>query len=415
MSYPGQRGRDGVKINRSELKEQNGEAQIGAVVEYANSRQYLWYRVNARYGHFLTTERMDGFVVALLPLAMITGEDLYIDGAMSEKLYYNLTNYYMRILCSVIPSLRSVRIVPAQLDSGRTYQSEGGVATGFSGGIDSFCVVADHLRDDIPSAFRITHFIFNNVGAFGKAGTRPGLFHDRYTALSGFPSEAQIDFVKIDSNLDDILPTQVGYVMTITLRNVSAVLMLQKLFSKYLYASSYKYEDCFVGPTNNSGYSDPFTVHLLSTETLECISVGCQYSRAQKTIKVADFEPSRRYLNVCASNKSVGNCSTCWKCARTLLTLEILGKEGFYEGVFDLNAYHRIREQYIVSVLISPHPLLREVAELAKSKDFHFTLLQRAVRLVPKQITNRFVPEFVRRGIKRLMTSPDYPQKVGYR
>ena len=402
-----------MKINAADVRRHNGQIQLGAVIEYANQRKYLWYSVPEQYEGYLTTEKMDGFLVALLPLAMMTGEDIHIDGAISQKLLYNLTEYYMRILGSMIPSLRPVSIVPAHLDSGCSYQSRNGVVTGFSGGIDSFCVVRDHLRNDIPNAYRLTHLALNNVGAFGKRGTE--LFHDRFRELSGFASESQIPFVKIDSNVDSILPREIDYVRVTVTRNVSAILVLQKLFGKYLYASSDKYEDCFVGPTDDSAYSDPFAVHLLSTETLECISTGCQYSRVEKTIRVSDFEPSWRYLTVCARNRGIGNCSTCFKCARTLLTLEILGKEDLYDSVFDLDAYRRIRKRFIAKVLLSRECLLREVAQFAKVRGFEFSVFQRALRLVPKGLLTWLVPGFLRRRIMRLLGGPDYPQNTGYR
>ena len=41
----------------------------------------------------LTIEKHDGFLVGSLLLAMKIGSDIYIEGKLSPKLYYNLTNY----------------------------------------------------------------------------------------------------------------------------------------------------------------------------------------------------------------------------------------------------------------------------------------------------------------------------------
>ena len=170
---------------------------------------------------------------------------------------------------------------------------------------------------------------------------------------------------------------------THTPRNVSGVLILQKLFGKYLYASTFKYEECFVGPSYDMAYSDPFAVHLLSSETLECLSTGSQYSRVEKTARVAEMEPSFRYLDICAASHT-GNCSICWKCARTLLTFEILGKLDLYNRMFDLKAYDQIRNRYIVGILRSKDPLLREVVQLAKEKNFCFNSFHKVVSLLQK-------------------------------
>lgn len=70
--------------------------------------------------------------------------------------------------------------------------------------------------------------------------------------------------------------------------------------------------------------------HLLSTEATDSISTGSQYTRAAKTAQVAEIEPSYRHLDICVepgtSRSGFRNCSRCWKCARTMVTLEALGK-----------------------------------------------------------------------------------------
>ena len=274
-------------IHDSTITESDGKATISARIEYAGREELLWYSVDAKYGRFLTSEKLDGFVVALLPLAMRHREDMKIESAISEKLFYNLTSYYIPIVRAVMPSLRAVRLLPERLDCEETSSCDCGVATGFSGGVDSFAVLADHLFGDVPPSFRITHLVFNNVGSSGS----DALFHSRYSMLSGFPREMGLEFVEIDSNLRDFLgvdPLIKDFMLTHVPRNVSAVLMLQKLFGKYLYASTHKYADCFVGEAYDIAHTDPFAVHLLSTETLDCISTGCQYSRVQKTARVTE-------------------------------------------------------------------------------------------------------------------------------
>jgi hypothetical protein len=158
-------------------------------------------------------------------------------------------------------------------------------------------------------------------------------------------------------------------------------LLFQKLFAKYYYASAYRYADCYLGPTHDLAYTDPAAVHLLSTESLEALSVGCQRSRVEKTARLSDFEASYRFLNVCSDPGAFGvNCSTCSKCCRTLLTLELLGKIDEYGAVFDLSRYSRARDRYIVTLLANPHESFNnEILEFANSIGYRFSRRHRIV------------------------------------
>ena len=373
-----------MRINKIEIIERDNDIRIQSSIEYAGKKQCLWYAVDKRYGKYITTEKLDGFVVGLLLLAMMRKEDMEIDGAISEKLYYHLTTYYMHILKIIIPSLHTINLLPRNLDEGKSYHCQNAVVTGFSGGIDSFCTVIDHLINNQPANYRITHLLFNNVGSHGEwdAVTSRNLFNQRYDMLKPFSKKVGLEFMKVDSNLSELL--HFDFQLSHFLRNLSPVLLFQKLFSKYYYSGAYRYQDCFVGPTYATAYSDPIDIHLLSTETLECILTGSQYSRVQKTIKVSEVESSYKWLNVCVrTDRNWTNCSVCWKCCRTLLTLEIIGKIEKYRGVFDLDKYWKVRNGYIRYVLRHRHnPLHREILEYAKKKGFKFPLAHACIAYV---------------------------------
>jgi hypothetical protein len=316
---------------------------------------------------------------------MKNGEDICIKGAISERLFYNLTAYYVNVLRLAIPSLKKINIIPESLDSGASFPCAGGVVTGFSAGIDSFCTIYDHLISDPPPHFKLTHFVFNNVGSHGQkdyAAARK-LFNSRYELVKGFPQDKGIDFLKIDSNLNELL--KLGFQKTHIPRNVSALLMLQKLFAKYYYTSAYRYQDCYVGETNALAYTDPVAVHLLSTETLECISTGCQYSRVEKTARTAEIAEARHLLNVCITETHDGkNCSTCWKCCRTLVTLEMLGLLEEFDEIFDLDRWRRVRSKYLLYMLsMKGDKLVNEIKEHAKHTHYSFGALLMMVTSLP--------------------------------
>jgi hypothetical protein len=375
-------------INPIELINEDRRTVISSVIQYSGKEEKLWYSVERKYGQYLTTEKMDGFLVVVLPLAMELGEDIVVKGAISEKLYHNLINYHMNIVRLAIPQLKIVKIVPDALDDGKNVDCQGAVAAGFSGGIDSYFTVLHYLLEDgvLPS-YKITHLVFGNVGTHGYGGSGRKAFKSRCELLKGFPEEEGIGFIDVDSNVHDTLKSsiktpRVGS-LYMALRYLSCPLLLQSLFSKYYYAAGYSYKDSYTGEVEDDySHTDPASLHLLSTETLEFILSGAQYSRVEKTRQLVLSGSANRYLNVCDDQPVDGkNCSVCYKCCRTLFTLELLGVIDQFSGLFDLDKWMKVRNRYIVSqVLARGHDYFAiEIREYAASIGYRFPTWQRAL------------------------------------
>jgi hypothetical protein len=384
-------------IQSPEIIEKADVAILQSIIEYGGKQEKLWYSVDRKYGQYLTSEKLDAFVVGILPLAMELGEDITVKGSISEKLYHNLTNYYINIAHIAIPSRKVIKIIPDSLDDGKNYGCEGAVGTGFSGGIDSFFTILQYLvAKDVPPHYKITHLVFSNVGAQGAfASVRMSngsldferarkLFNFKYELLKGLPEEMGVDFVKIDSNLSDVL--NMRYQTSYQSRTLSCPLLLQKLFSKYYFASGYSYHDTWIKETPDLTHTDPASVHLLSTETLECISSGAQFTRVEKTKLLAQSGIADKLLNVCNDTTAQGkNCSICQKCCRTLITLELLGVIDKFDGVFDLKKWRKHRNPYIVSNVLrkGQDGLGPEIKEYADKIGYSFPVWQRLMAREP--------------------------------
>ncbi|WP_404362235.1 hypothetical protein [Marinobacter sp.] len=365
-----------MKIGKLHLKEDDKLTIASVEVEFSQGNQKLWYSIDKSFSHLIST-KSDSFLLALLIPAMANGEDIYIEGTVSEVLLHNLSSTYQKILKLTMPSLNLIKIHPTTASSERDERPKG-VATGFSGGIDSYCVLSDHFHSDVSDSFKITHLLFNNVGSHGTGGEK--LFHERYQDLLPVTESLGLPFLMIDSNLDSFYGKNFFFAQTHTPRNVSVALLLQNGISSYFYASSVSYKEAFVGKTEKIAYSDSISLPLLKTETLEPISTSSQYTRVEKTLKVANIPESYYSLDICVrprSDTDFKNCGSCWKCLRTLVTLEIAGLLDRYSKVFDLYTYGNNREQYMSKLLGSKDLMHIEVIEFADENGFLFPAISR--------------------------------------
>lgn len=336
-------------------------------VESARKTDVLWYSVPESFGHLLT-DSSDAALVGLLAPAMAQGESVTVEGEVSERLAYNVSQRLQRLLQHVMPFLHCVDVRLGQTCCAWPQRAPG-VATGFSGGIDSYCVLADHFYSDVPQGFRITHLLFNNVGALWG-----GVFNTKYNRLLALAEHLGLPLVGIDSNLSSFYDSTLHFQQTHTLRNASVALVLQGGIGRFMYASGYNYSQAWVGISHDTAHVDTILLPLLSTESLDAFSVGAEYTRVEKTLRVAEIEESHGTLDVCVGQNTseYTNCSICGKCLRTLATLDIAGHLEEYSSQFDMDAYRRRRYKYFATLLSSRDPLLREIVHFARAREYAF-------------------------------------------
>jgi hypothetical protein len=376
-----------MRIGIPQLAERDGLVRAEVDFDSAAGRTTLWFGVAPAYTAALATERADGFLVALLLLAMQSGEDIRVDAPVSTRLLYNLRHHYQPLVGHVLPQLRPVRI-DAEADH-TPLATAGGVGTGFSAGVDSFSVIRDHFVEPVPPGFRLTHLTFHNVGSHGvrDPARARALFHARHAEIARYPHSVGLPFIAVDSNLSDIL--RLDFEQTHTTRNLAVALVMQKLLRRFYYASTFYYRDTVVRPYYDSAVVDPIAVPLLATDTLDLIATGSQYTRVEKTRLITTVPGIEHALNVCARGRGDGrNCSHCIKCCRTLFTLELLGQVERFGACFDLDVWRRERNRYITTSLLAPHPkhLTREILAHMHAIGYRLTPRQHATALLLRAV-----------------------------
>jgi len=326
-----------------------------------DENQTLWYSFPLVYKDYLVTENCDAFLVGLLHHAMSLGEDIHIEGNISSRLFYTLNNYLIPAFVLSNAINKNIKITAKHLNDDNLNES-GKCSTGISCGIDSLATIATHT--DLHPSFQISHLVYLNAGSHGDFGGEIAqrTFEKRKKNITDFANEIKLPLIEIDSNISEIL--KLNFQMTHTLRQVSCILNLQKLFKSYYYSAAKRFD--FFEMNEIVGSWDTLILSMVGTESISFFPSTSRYNRIEKTKLVYDFKLSYKHLDICtdamASNLEI-NCSKCEKCLRTQLTLDLLGKLELYKSVFNLDTYFQRKKVFIVKVInnTKTDPFNREI------------------------------------------------------
>ena len=94
-----------MKLNKLKISPINKE-----IIEFScavdNKKMFAKFSIDYKSYLFKT---YDSFLINILPMAMVKGEDIYIDGSISRKLLFNIENYLLDILYIMIPNAKKIK------------------------------------------------------------------------------------------------------------------------------------------------------------------------------------------------------------------------------------------------------------------------------------------------------------------
>ena len=309
----------------------------------------LWYKFPIEFKEYIVVEQSDSAIVALMVLAMKNGEDIYIKGAISTKLYYTLTTYLIDALC-FLNSEYSTIIINAESFSDKVFNNQNSTSTGISCGIDSFSTIITHLN--IEEKYRVKCLTHLNAGSHGLFGGEISnkIYNQRLSRIREFSKSIDFPLIEISSNVADMV--QEDFQKLHSIFHLSCILAIQKKIGIYYYASAYRFDHFNLNKNDTSDW-DMMLLKLIETESLSFYSSMSQSTRYRRTEIISNYEPSYKYLDVCTASHVTDkiNCSKCEKCLRTQITLELIGKLNSYNEVFNLKVYEQYKDKYIADLV----------------------------------------------------------------
>ena len=385
-----------ITFGKPYIESINGKSRLCCHVSGDNFEEILWYEVDKQFEKYLVYERIDAFVVALIPYIVKNELDVFSDSCISEKLLYQLLNYQLPLMTKYFKK----RNLSINCKSDNTNYKGCEVGTGLSGGIDSFYTIAKNI--DNTNDYKISYLTFFNVGASGDFGGDKArkLFHDRIKTVDGFAKKNNLGFITVDSNISEFI--KMDYVATHTFRSLSAVLALQKMFKVYYYSSGHGFNNSYMNEKDCSNY-DVLNMHCLSTEGTLLYCQGIETNRIGKVYEVSKYQPSYDYLNVCV--KEDHNCGECEKCMRTLFALDSLGVLDKYKNVFDIEKFRKNKIKnyvFLLKKVYKKNEYYIESYEMYKKRGIHIPIRARLLSFIPDLHDIWFyTPEVIRKRLRK--------------
>lgn len=381
-----------ITIEHPYIEHRGNESFLCADIhdESRNMTLKTWYSVESNYAEYLTDERADAFVLVVFMIAMKSHQDILVKAPVSDRLLFNMKNTIQPLFEMIIPGGKQVKITAEKKQRDDSFRGKA-VGCGCSLGVDSMSSFLRHYGTEVLSGYHATHLALFNSCQFGYVDLEQSEkeFRKAVDDLVPFSKEVNMPIVAVNTNLNELFLNS-GFV-TASSRfipsTLSCVLALQKLFGKYVFASSYSIADFAISQIDHSHAESAF-VPLLSTEDTEIILSNPCMTRVSKTQYISKHPLTVKFLNVCwaeqqaygvahitkwVEDKKKRNCGWCDKCLRTLFTLELLGVDidKFKEG-FELSKYYQHREEFIQTVLMykDSNIMYKEIYVLMKEKQF---------------------------------------------
>lgn len=350
-------------IRKQELE---SKMRLVASIKIDDNKKECWFDYPSEYGEYICTERVDAFVVALIPFAMRKGLDIKSIIPISEKLSYQLHNYYIPILSKYQETFKQIDLTCSC--SSENLNTRGAVGTGISCGIDSFYSVLKHIGIK-EKDYELTHLVTMNVGSFGYQGGDFSYrwFQEEAKKARWVSEKLNLPLIEINSNLMEIYQENHGF--SGTFRMAGAILGLQKLFSKYYISAGFDIKDFDITSEENDDY-DLFNLLVGSNESITFYSTGLEATRFERTKFITRYPVTYDNLTVCMCGND--NCGKCEKCMRTLGALYVLKSLDKYRDSFDIDRFKKHEFMNLARIryygIGYMRPLYKEIYSILKTE-----------------------------------------------
>lgn len=339
-----------ISIGQLRVEKRADVSRLVADIDVDGTSAPMWFEVESKYARFLTYERSDAYVLAVLHYAMRYGHDIACATPMTDRLMDALCHQFIpafakanegrchmvKITCPVAGEMECISDVRA-------------VGTGVSCGVDSMHVFAGHGD--------ITHgCIWNGHGRNWDETEekRENTWKALVKRAREFTGELGLELIVGNSNFDHGCIPEIMWDGMTTNGNLFCIFALQKLWSRYYVAS-----DCaadvfkFAIPMDEDpAHYEFFLFPFVSLPHMQILMDGADKKRIEKIGELIEYGPAQKFLNTCwRLSDDHHNCShECPKCIRSMLGLWCFGALERFSKVYDVDYFKSHLSEYMAEV-----------------------------------------------------------------
>lgn len=291
--------------------------------------------------------RIEPFIPVALLMAGAARRDLVVEGPVDEDflttlrlrlipLLHSLYEFPLTTLLAETPKQRG-----ASNKTARAAEPDPGALL-FSGGIDSFYSLV-RLRE-VGHPLRL----LVNVNAGGSDDMRACVGRRR-RRIAEVADEAGLDLLTVDTNFHEVV--EIGHIYVHPFRTVPAAYTTHGAIDGLFLSPAFAYYE-FSSDWLRMGLDTPLATSL-AWARMPVTEIGHDRSRHEKLLALTDEPLTYRALDVCVDDAYCAtagpdepvNCGACFKCARTLLALEHMGRLDRYVSQFNVERFKADREK----------------------------------------------------------------------
>lgn len=295
-------------VSNIRLSERGDKLRISADCQTDNgSMEIVYFEFDSVYREYLNLD-YSSFAAALLLPSMKLGENLTVDGSISEKLYDGMQEI-MNTVKGWNIGLSAIKVIPRSVEPDSLKGDD--TVTTFSGGVDSFYSWLVHKNDTRP----VRSMIF--INGFDISLNNHDLYEKTVNNIKKIARAEDAKLIEAESNIRAFIDPILDWGLSHGGCLAATALCLRSGIELMYIPSSYTVEQ-----------EHPWGSHRLldshwSTEVITFIHDGFDTSRVGKVVKVVGHsETALEYLRVCWKEEGGSyNCGKCNKCLRTMVNL----------------------------------------------------------------------------------------------
>ena len=321
-------------------------SRLCAEISYLNEKKTMYFEVENKYNDYLCVDLSDAFILAIYYFASYNGMDIVCAAPASERLLYQINRFFT----PTANKMNSIHYKPIHIQATPTtikYEANNAVGTAVSSGVDSFYSILSNFKTSYHE-YDVTHLLVANL--FNKYESEE-MVREKFAVLINnekpVADELGLDMVSMYTNHHEFwFPDYVEYY---SFRICSYVMAMQKLFHTYYISAGTMFQDSNFRSEDSTDY-DVFNTAVASNDNVTFYMSGGECGRVQKIDYISDSPTVKKHLHVCTLDDHK-NCSSCDKCMRTMVSLDIVGKLSDYADIFDLKKYNARKTKYWGKVL----------------------------------------------------------------